>query len=298
MGETKKMGRWCSLFLPCVKEGVNASEIIRERLRDGLTAMGYTLYDPFVGIPGNSYPRAVKLFVSVPHQHWIRVTAAPEPESMMAKIGLAKTVLSYEPFPLCLSLALDEDEHGESIALIEVYANGEKAIPSDALIPYLKPNVSADDLERVLEPTIASKRDILTRGSSSAPNNIFANLPDDIQQMSESINREQAQRLTARLSQTLLGRLGGAPVGTSELLRGSAPAWDSRAGQRITDLASCLQLPDDWRDPDFATIRDAYALYKRRERNPNATLLPGDRATIDAVPDIASYDPIYGGKPS
>jgi hypothetical protein len=57
----------------------------------------------------------------------------------------------------------------------------------------------------------------------------------------------------------------------------------------------CLRIPD-WRDPDFVTLRDAYALHKRRERSPNATLYPGDAEALAAVPDALTYTPVYAGK--
>ena len=57
----------------------------------------------------------------------------------------------------------------------------------------------------------------------------------------------------------------------------------------------CLNIPD-WRAPDFVTLRDAYALHKRRQRSPNATLYPGDAEALAAVPDALTYTPIYAGK--
>ena len=57
----------------------------------------------------------------------------------------------------------------------------------------------------------------------------------------------------------------------------------------------CLRIPN-WRDPDFVTLRDAYALHERRRRSPKATLYPGDAETLAAVPDALAYTPIYAGK--
>ena len=32
----------------------------------------------------------------------------------------------------------------------------------------------------------------------------------------------------------------------------------------------CLTVPNDWREPDFTTLRDAHQLHLRRQRRPNA----------------------------
>ncbi len=289
------MGRWCSLYLPYADLDLDAPDMIAERLRAGITAMGYTLYDPFTLVPGKSYPKAVKMMVCDGGDGWISVTAAPEPESMMATIGLAQTVLAYDPFPVCLALALDEDTNGDTIALIEAYDEGEKTDAVTTLLPFARSGVSADDLYAVLTRNMSESHTTPAR-SDAASDDLFAALPDDIQKLAGGVNKEQAQRLAARLTQNLFGKLGGAPPGTGDLLRGGASAWDSAAGQRINALMARLAIPADWHTPDYTMLRDAYALYRRRERNPAMRLLPGDQAIIDTIPTIADYQPVYGGK--
>ncbi|MGB1286519.1 MAG: hypothetical protein ACPG7F_08305, partial [Aggregatilineales bacterium] len=72
--------------------------------------------------------------------------------------------------------------------------------------------------------------------------------------------------------------------------------WNSQGGQYIRALMACLTLPENWRTPDFTSLRIAYSLYKRRARRPNGMQLPGDVDAMAAVPDALDYVPVYGGK--
>ncbi len=96
----------------------------------------------------------------------------------------------------------------------------------------------------------------------------------------------------ARMSGTLARKAGDSEE-AREMLR--QPDWNSSGGARIQALMHCLRIPA-WRDPDFVTLRDAYALHIRRRRSPTAVLYPGDAEALAAVPNALSYTPVYAGK--
>ena len=58
---------------------------------------------------------------------------------------------------------------------------------------------------------------------------------------------------------------------------------------------ACLDVSNNWHEPDFVALRDAYQLHLRRQRNPKAMLYPGDTQAMGAVPNALEYTPIYGG---
>ncbi len=76
---------------------------------------------------------------------------------------------------------------------------------------------------------------------------------------------------------------------------GDKPDWNSTGGVRIRAVMNCLTVGDNWREPDFDSLRDAYPLLERRRRNPNARTYPGDDAVMAKVPDALTYTPVYGG---
>jgi hypothetical protein len=119
-------------------------------------------------------------------------------------------------------------------------------------------------------------------------------LPPDIQAM--NAHPRQADRLIERLSGSVLAKAGGSSQhAAAQALLQSGERWDSPAGIRIARVLAWLEI-DGWREPDFATLREAYALHARRHRRPNAALLPGDEATMTAIPNALDYVPVYAGK--
>jgi hypothetical protein len=107
-----------------------------------------------------------------------------------------------------------------------------------------------------------------------------------------------------RLSQNLLNKVGqrtgtdaqSMSAAAQEMISPTPPDWNSPGGQRIRAVMQCLTVPDNWRDPDFVALRDAYQLRVRRQRKPDARLYPGDEEAMNRVPDALDYIPIYGGK--
>ncbi len=284
------MARWCSLFLPFADDTLPIEQITADRLRESLTAMGYTLYDPFGLIPGRAYPSAIKLFVTPRMGNWIAVVGASDEESFTAKVGLAQTIFGAEPFSTALLLGMEEPTHSPDSALIEVWEYGEPADPHTTLIPYLKPGVTPDDLAAALALNESGSPE-----TSFSPT-VLTLLPEDVKTLAEGVDEQQAQKLINRLSANVMGKLGGAQANAADVLKSSAPDWNSAAGKRVRAIAGCLTLPDTWLALDFLAIRDAYALSRRFERFPNATRLPGDQAALDAVPNALDYIPVYGGK--
>lgn len=265
---------WISLYLPC------DSPVLQE----SLTALGYTLYNPFGLIPGKSYPQTVRLFAAPPTNGWTRVIGEPD----MRQLPL----LSQNC--LCLSVALTgKDAH------IEVYAHGKQAEPQTALFPHLRAGHSAEDLQKALYSASFS---LVEKVEEESPPMLVVpmdDLPDDVRELAGQINPQQAQKMFEKLSGTLMGKVS--PGGQSadearQMLARSAPDWNSVGGQRIRSLMACLTIPDSWREPDFVTLRDAYQVHARRQRKPDARLYPGDAEAMQKVPDALEYTPVYGGR--
>ncbi|MCC6802320.1 MAG: hypothetical protein IT319_05505 [Anaerolineae bacterium] len=250
------MTAFCSLYLP------DAAEIARP-IRAALAALGYEFFDPFGLIPGKAYPQAVRLFVAPARGGWTRVLGAPDP-------ALLPSLSQTAP---CLLVELDGAN-----ARIEAYAGGAPASPEAAFAAYLR---SPDCLDK--EPVATATRPALGGVALDA-------LPDDVRALAKTVDLKQAESMFARLSGSLAAKTGG---DSGDLLR--QPEWDSAGGRTIRALLTCLSIPG-WQTPDFVTLRDAYALHKRRQRSPNATLYPGDAEALAAVPDALAYTPIYAGK--
>lgn len=259
---------WHSLYLSCADR-----EALVETLQQSLKHLEYTLYDPFGILPGRAYPLAVRVFAAPPANGWIRIIGAVDPRQFLRLSELG----------LCLSLALDGAE-----AVIEVYADGQPAADRvQALTPYLRENAAAHDLEQVLSQVYTATQD----KQEGLPLDM---LPDDVQQMADNISMKQAQKMFNRLSGRLLK--GADEDAARQLLSGNAPDWQSAGGQRIRALMAYLTVPQNWHEPDFVTLRDAYQLHNRRRRNPNAMLYPGDAEAMAKVPNALQYVPVYGGK--
>jgi len=260
------MTSWFSLYLPCAD-----SEKVVETLKDALQALGYQRYDPFSLIPGKAYPQAVRLFVAPAHDGWTRLISEPNlnpallpPLSMLAP---------------CLMIELNGDQ-----AAFSAYAEGEAFSPEAAFAPYTHEH---DCIHLSLQ--------IDKAGNNAALGGVALDaLPGDVQNLAQKVDLKQANKMFNRLSGNLAAKSGGDQA-AADLLR--QPEWNSVGGARIAALMNCLRI-HNWRDPDFVTLRDAYALHERRRRSPKATLYPGDAEAMAAVPDALSYTPVYAGKAS
>lgn len=271
---------WGSLYLPFADR-----ETLLTCLQDTLVSAGFELYDPFGLIPGKAYPHTQRFFVAPAMQTWTRIVGLPQLE-------ICKALSQFAP---CLSLELDGTE-----ALIDVFQHGEQVDPQSALIPYLRDGVDPNRLEHALTATNLS---IAPRENSGGT---FTNLPDDVQALAGDVDMAKAQQMFDRLSGGLMKKMGQRTGTDSEsmseaakdLIGGNAPDWNSVGGARLSTLMACLTIDENWREPDFTSLRDAYQLHNRRQRNPNARLYPGDAEAMAKVPDALDYTPVYGGKTS
>lgn len=259
------MTAFCSLYLPGVAP-------IADSIRTALAALGYEFYDPFGLIPGKAFPHVARLFVAPPRGGWMRVLVVPETASLDALLP------SLSRLAPCLLVSLDGDD-----AHIEACAGEKPAAPEIAFSAYAR---DAGCLRSALE-------DALVPTDSRAVGGVPLDaLPDDVRALAGSLDPRQTESLFARISGTV-ARKSGADPAARDLLR--QPDWNSVGGRRIAAVMDCLGVPN-WRDPDFVTLRDAYALHHRRRQRPNATLYPGDTEALAAVPDALDYTPIYAGK--
>lgn len=268
---------WTSLYLPC-------DEPLIPALQNSLTTLGYTFYNPFGLLPGKAYAQTVRLFVAPPANGWTRVIGEPDVRQL---VPLSKQCL-------CLYVALDGKD-----AQIKVCADGEQVEPHAALIPYLRAGRSADDLQKALDSAPISPVEKEENAGSPMFVVSFDGLPNDLRAMAGQVNPAQAQQMFERLSGALMRKVSPGAEAAGEARRmlagGNAPDWNSAGGRRIRALMACLTVPDDWREPDFTTLRDAYQVHERRRRKPDARLYPGDAEAMQNVPNALDYTPVYGG---
>ncbi len=277
------MGAWHGLFI-----STNEAAPVVSALLEALALYGYSSYDPFPGGNGtpSAYKRFVRQFVSPAQNGWVRILGTPDLDSLRS--------LSAR-WPIVYGL-LDSDA-GDWC----VIRNGESSADAAAFAPYLKPDVSGETFTRVASGQIGLVPDIPESRSASE-----MALPPDVQQLARErgVNPRQADRLVERMTGKVFGRLNrgtggeaGALRGQAQaLIRGNGPDWESKAGQRLRTTAALLTLPADWRTPTWEDVRDAYQTARRLARNPKASLLPGEREALDALPDAAHYAPVYVGK--
>ncbi len=257
------MTAWFSLYSACAD-----ASAVTMALRDPLAALGYSEFNPFGAMPGRAYREAVRLFVAPATNGWTRVIGEPHPVQIAALSQIAP----------CLLLALNGSD-----ARVEAYVDGENAALETALAPYADPD--------------CIRRALIISGGTSAPRVGSVELdalPDDVRDMAQGIDLKQAGSLFSRLSANLMKKTGGEEAAARQLLTGDRPDWNSPGGARIQALLACLGL--EGHEPDFVTLRDAYALHERHRRNPNAMLYPGDAEAMRAVPDALSYQPVYAGR--
>jgi hypothetical protein len=254
---------WTSLYLPC-----------DVALKESLTALGYSLYNPFTPLPGKAYSHSVRLFVAPMVDGWTRVIGEPDMQQL--------PILSQQC--LCLYVTLAGKD-----AQVEVYTDGKQAEPRTTLVPYLRTGRIAGDLDKALHHAAVSIVE---------PAMPIAGLSDEMQAMAEKVDQQQAQKMFERLSGKLMGKVspGGSAADEARRMIAETLDWNSVGGHRIRALMACLTIPDNWRDPDFVTLRDAYQLHERKQRNPNARLYPGDAEAMEQVPNALDYEPVYGGR--
>ncbi|MEZ4668153.1 MAG: hypothetical protein R3E39_09570 [Anaerolineae bacterium] len=267
---------WNCLFLPLA----DAASVITAA-QDSLTQLGYTLYNPFGLMPGKSYARTVRLFVAPSRAGWVKIIGEFD-ERQLSQIS------QIAP---CLYATLQG-----KVSNIRIFHDKHPAEPEIVFETHLKTGFSAAHIQDAMQekyPKIIPN----DLPESGLP---FDALPDNVKAMADKVNPGQAQKMFARLTGDVLKKVGSvgdqADAARALVNNQDAPDWNSAGGLKIQALINCLTIPANWRDPDFNTLRDAYQLHARRQRNPNARAYPGDDDVMAQVPDALDYTPVFGGQ--
>ena len=267
---------WNCLYLPLA----DANPVITA-LQDSLTQLGYTLYNPFGLMPGKAYAQSVRLFVAPAAAGWVKVIGEAD-ERQLSQIS------QIAP---CLYTSLEGKASN-----IRVYVSGQLSEPEIVLVTVLKAGCTTADLQAAMQV----KYPKLIPNDSEVGGLPFEALPDDVKAMAGGVNPGQAQKMFARLTGDLMKKVGSggeqAEAARALVNNQDAPDWNSAGGLQIRAMMNCLTVPDNWREPTFDVLRDAYQLHERRRRNPNARGYPGDDAIMAQVPDALVYSPVYGGR--
>lgn len=251
---------WCSIFCATADRAAVIAGV-----RDFLTSTGYTAYDPFDLIPGASYPITVKAFVAPPAEGtrwmWTRIILSEAVPGLKAALE-----------PIAPTYLLNSADY------------------------------TSDD---TTQPSIETQlRGVsLPVGTPVSPANLvgvkLSDLPDDVQAMAGGIDLKNAGAMADKILGTLGGRLGASDADAAAARAMLVPQsidWSKGTGAWLSDQAAFLELPPNWRTPDFVTLRDAYAVHKRLQWSPKAKLYEGDADVRDAVPNALDYTPIFAGK--
>lgn len=265
------MTHWQNLYL-----WSEQPQLTIEAIQHYLNEQSYTLYNPFGRFPGMAYPVTLKTFVSPAQSSCIRILfEGNELDTLAAHLSQIAD---------CLAIALDG-----RMAFLHFFRAGELIDLMTGLPDYTKPNAS-NYLEAVLK---ADSHNLPTLHQGKIGDVPLDALPDDVQQMAKQLNAKQVNKLFQKISKKLMKSVGQHDPRT---LMQTQSDWDSQGGQYIRALMACLSIPDNWREPDFATLRTVYALQSRQQYDSSTPLFPGDEAALIAVPNALDYVPIYGGK--
>lgn len=267
---------WHSLYLRA-----DDPQAITAALVESLLRHGYQRYDPFAGGTGTppGLKTFVKHFVAPPVDGWIRILGEPNPQTV-TDLSKGRVVLH----------AWLTDAYGG----IQLYRDGQ--IRDEELAALLRPGKSADDLQRA------------QAGSSPvAADPLNGAVPAEMQQLARehNVNPKQANKMIERFTSRLFGKLDRASGGEASDMQAQARAlatganrldWNSTAGRRLKALASVLDLPSNWREPDFGAVRAAYQSARYLRKSPNARLMPDEQEALRALPDAIQYEAVYAGK--
>jgi hypothetical protein len=208
------------------------------------------------------------------------------PEDLLKPAFLASLQL---PGPL-LDIQLGPEEHR-----ITVYSpDGNSSTDLTALEPFLRSDTSHEALE-------AAASAILAKGTK--PNASASSLPAEIEQMAteKGVNVGQVDKLMGRMSRRLFRKMSKESDGEADAMKDQARSimmsqgninWNSPVAQRLQLIMQHLSVPENWHLPDWKAIVGAYPLALQQQRGGDL-LLPGDRETLQRVPDAAEFMPIY-----
>lgn len=282
------MTHWQSLYL-----FYDDTDALAACLRDILQQRGFTLYHPFGTTPGIAYTQYVRAFIAPAgagdtpaEKTWTRILLEVQPPQVIHPVAEA---LSKALNCTALLVGL-----GSKSAHLTVYERGREITPGRGLCRYAR---DAEAEQQLINIVTASARPVFNLPPVDDGETIgdvkMTDLPDELQQMARQVNSLNPGKLFRRLSNRLMG---GAQQDAAREMLNQEPDWNSQAGQYLRAIISCVTIPPSWREPDFATLRMAYSLHTRRQRNPDAPLLPGDSDALAAVPDALSCIPVYAGR--
>jgi len=255
------MVRWHSLYLPS-DHTVN----VADALQPLLSAAGYTPYDPFV-LGAVAYDQIVRLFCAPPQDNWRRILLEITQFTLVDDIASALAPGAS----VCISAWMANGDNGG----LSVYQHGQRTT-LDVLDSYQTAAPPNPDLPE----------------QKTVGNIPLDQMPEHIQKLAGKVKSNQAENMFNKVAKRFLS--GDQREAGADLID-NQPNWQSETGQQIITLLSSLGITN-WAQPDFATLRSAYVLHLRRQRNPNAALLPGDDDILQAVPNALDYVPYYWGK--
>jgi hypothetical protein len=252
------MSGWHSLYFPNAEQSRTALLV-----HQVASAQGYTAYNPFGLMPSKPHQHSLRLFAAPAENGWVRLLSAQPTDALLA---LATDATLLRVSLVGANATLEAYDAGQPVALESIVSHEEASAPALRIQP--KPH------------------DALMNA-----------LPDDLQRLASKVDAKQAQKMINSLSGELLGKAGGSAAAARSLIdQPDAPQWASADGARILAFMNRLRPSFVWQSPDFVTLRDAYQAAARKQRNPNATLFPGDAEAIASVPNALDYTPLFFGK--
>ncbi len=275
------MSQWHSVF--CHTTAVTP---IEETLSKHLLANGYSAYNPFGRLPGRAYPRTVKLFISPTRSQWTRLIL--DSEALWGDENYLEIAQQSATLAPSLYVALQEGQH-----TFQAYSNTPSDDPARVFEQALAENMSVDAFRQLWN---TAPQDIASIPTDTSPS-IRDLLPTEYQGFGQGVNNQQAEKLFEKMSGNFRGRFGGAEneAEVEKLLKNNQPQWESAGGNHLRAIFQALSIAD-WQLPDFATLRDAYTLHARKQRNPQAMMYPGDAEAMASVPNALEYIPLFFGK--
>jgi hypothetical protein len=266
----------------------NDAAHVATALRTPLEARDYVPFDPFPGGTGTppGLTETVRLFVAPPQRDWVNVLGE-YPVDLLPDFN-------REIGAPVVYVWLTEDDGG-----LTLYQDGARRDDPTAFAPYLRPGQPPDVLPRAF----AGEIKVAVLESDQPPVAVLGAdaLPPELQQLAQDQGADpvKASKMFQKVSNKLLKRMGSGEEqeqARAMFMGGGQDIWNSLNGQRIRAILSLLTLPDNWRVPSLQTMRDAYQVHRLRQRAPRLMLMPGDKETLETVPDALDYTPVYLGR--
>jgi hypothetical protein len=271
---------WQRLFIRLDDEasGGEPSSALADALIAAAKSAGYTPYDPFGLMPGLSYPLAIKAFAA-PHDlgGWRAVIASADPIPSAVIASAAESLRAA-----ALHLTLDTEGRAEIACF-----SGD---PTPDLASIIDGDPLTVEQYAVSAPSSASAAPVLALPIDALPEDVRSAL------VKGQIDGTQAEKLFAKMSSAVAGKVGGDTEAAKKLLQTAQIDWECSGGRRIRAALGLFGLGAALSLPDFTALRDAYALHARKRRKPDAPLYPGDAEAMAAVADALAYTPMFAGR--